>query len=361
MPTTTKQAPIVLRSVTLTDVGMVREHNEDSACIDKMQNFFIVADGMGGHAAGEVASAMAVEGVCAVLDDNEKQLQAYASDPAVDSRQEVAQILDEAVRDAHKSVFDKGSTDPEKQGMGTTLDVLLISGQQAFVAHVGDSRIYLMRGDEASQLTTDHTAAEVLVIKGELSAEEALISPYRNVLVNALGVSPDIIVEMAHLTLQKGDRFLLCSDGLHDYFPNPVELYDQVTTHEPEQALQNLIDTAKERGGHDNITGIIVEVLDAPEVKDWTLSETEEPSNGVPDAISNDDTAPVEEAMLATIEQEAANRPSTEPLSDAGVGDADEAVTEDLRKTMPIIRTILSQEGLGVSLEIDDEDEDSEK
>jgi serine/threonine protein phosphatase PrpC len=161
----------------LTDVGIVREHNEDSAMVDEDSRFFVVADGMGGHAAGEVASAMAVAEVRKALGSSDDQLEGHAKSPTEDGRQEVAQVLEEAVRDAHRAVFERGVAEPEKQGMGTTLDVVLLCGNEAFVAHVGDSRTYLLRNGTAAQITTDHTVAEVLVIEGKLSAEEALVSP----------------------------------------------------------------------------------------------------------------------------------------------------------------------------------------
>ena len=352
------QAIVKLRSAMLTDVGVVRDHNEDSALIDDEQRFFIVADGMGGHAAGEVASAMAVEGVRDALSSTDETLKNFSDSPTVDGRQLVAQVLEDAVRTAHKSVFDCGSTDSEKEGMGTTLDVLLVSGQEAFVAHVGDSRTYLMRGNSAAQITTDHTVAEVLVIEGKLSAEEALVSPLRTILVNALGVSAEVGVEMAHLTLHKGDRILICSDGLHDYFPQEEELYEEVTQNEPEKALSNLIEAAKERGGHDNITAIIIDVLDAPTVEDVITTPIPiaiKPgvSDGIPVAtLSNDDTAPFDEAYLDTmsVQTKSGNndagsipprtigRHSTEPFGPQDQEDVKREeldYREDLRKTLP--------------------------
>jgi serine/threonine protein phosphatase PrpC len=142
--------------------------------------------------------------------------------------------------------------------MGTTLDVVLVAGREAFVAHVGDSRTYLIRDGKAAQLTTDHTVAEVLVIEGKLTIEEALVSPYRTVLVNAIGVAADVGVEMAHLQLREADKLLVCSDGLHDYFLVEQEIADMLGADDAETAIAKMIDAAKERGGHDNITGIVV-------------------------------------------------------------------------------------------------------
>jgi serine/threonine protein phosphatase PrpC len=255
------QPTVQLDAAMLTDVGVVRERNEDSAYIDPGHEFFIVADGMGGHAAGEVASAMAVDQVRKALENARETIADFARTPDEDRRKVVLDVLEAAVRSAHESVYERGMCETDKHGMGTTLDVVLVAGQEAFVAHVGDSRTYLIRDSQAAQLTTDHTVAEVLVIEGKLSLEEAQISPLRTILVNAIGVAPDVGIEMAHLQLREDDLLLLCSDGLHDYFPVDQELADRLAQDSPEEALTELVELAKERGGHDNITGIVLRVL----------------------------------------------------------------------------------------------------
>jgi serine/threonine protein phosphatase PrpC len=248
-----------------TDVGVVRPHNEDTAHVDGDRAFFIVADGMGGHAAGEVASAMAVETVRTKLESARRQFIDFASAPSDVGRRSLVQLLQDAVLSAHQAVFQRGSTEDDKNGMGTTLDVLLISGTEAFIAHVGDSRTYLIRDGRASQLTTDHTYAEVMVIEGKLTMEEAQVSQLRNILVNAVGVSAEVGVEMAHLELRRGDRLLLCSDGLHDYFPGDTEIAERLVGEsggDTSGGLTALVELAKTRGGHDNITGIAIQVVD---------------------------------------------------------------------------------------------------
>lgn len=273
-----------LEAVMVTDVGVVRDHNEDSAHVDPAQRFFIVADGMGGHAAGEVASAMAVETVQKTLEGATSIIEGFAARPTDNARRALVQLLQSAVLAAHQAVYQRGNRESDKQGMGTTLDVLLIAGQEAFVAHVGDSRTYLIRDGKAAQLTTDHTVAEVLVIEGKLTIEEALVSPYRTVLVNAIGVAADVGVEMAHLQLKKGDRLLLCSDGLHDYFLAEQEIADTLSDEDSDRdgrvSLGGMVETAKERGGHDNITGVVVTVVDLGEA--------------VPALVEHDQTLPVE-------------------------------------------------------------------
>jgi len=157
---------------------------------------------------------------------------------------------------------------------------VLVAGAEAFVAHVGDSRTYLVRDGRSSQITTDHTVAEVLVIEGKLTIEEAQVSPLRTILVNAIGVSADVGVEMAHVTLKRNDRLLLCSDGLHDYFPVEEEIAQRLSTETPGDALAEMVELAKTRGGHDNITGVAVHVVEVFEA--------------VPAQFGDDSTQPVD-------------------------------------------------------------------
>ena len=188
---------VTLEAWLVTDVGMVREHNEDSAYMEATKGFFIVADGMGGHAAGEVASAMAVDTVRQTLEGARVEIEAFKKAPTDAGRRGIVQLLQNAVLGAHQAVYQRGQAEADKAGMGTTLDVVLVAGPEAFVAHVGDSRTYLIRDGKPSQITTDHTVAEVLVIEGKLTIEEAQVSPLRTILVNAIGVSADVGVEMA--------------------------------------------------------------------------------------------------------------------------------------------------------------------
>jgi serine/threonine protein phosphatase PrpC len=256
---------VTLEAWLVTDVGIVREHNEDSAYMEPANGFFIVADGMGGHAAGEVASAMAVDTVRKTLEAARAEIETFKRAPSDTGRRGIVQLLQSAVLSAHQAVFQRGQHEADKAGMGTTLDVVLIAGPEAFVAHVGDSRTYLVRDGRSSQITTDHTVAEVLVIEGKLTIEEAQVSPLRTILVNAIGVSADVGVEMAHVTLKREDRLLLCSDGLHDYFPIEEEIAQKLSAHAPGDALKDMVELAKTRGGHDNITGVAVHVTDVVE------------------------------------------------------------------------------------------------
>jgi serine/threonine protein phosphatase PrpC len=294
-----------------TDVGMVREHNEDSAYVDPAGTFFIVADGMGGHAAGEVASAMAVEAVKHALEEARKQITAFGEAPSEESRHELVKVLEESVRKAHQAVFERGGKEADKKGMGTTLDVLLLADGEAFVAHVGDSRTYLLRSGAAAQVTTDHTVAEVLVIEGKLSPEEARVSPLRTILVNAIGVSADVGVELAHIRLRRSDKILLCSDGLHDYFPAESELADLLEEQGGPDGLTRLVEMAKQRGGHDNITGVLIEVVegnptlqeeeDDARAKGEALAKSQSPEDraAVPSSLSTEPTLPTPDPAVA--------------------------------------------------------------
>lgn len=256
---------VTLDAWLVTDVGVVRDHNEDAATMEPKQGFFIVADGMGGHAAGEIASAMAVETVKTTLQAAQGDIAAFKKSPSDAGRRSIVQLLQHAVLQAHQSVYQRGQAEQDKQGMGTTLDVVLIAGSEAFVAHVGDSRTYLVRDGRSSQITTDHTVAEVLVIEGKLTIEEAQVSPLRTILVNAIGVSADVGVEMAHVALKRNDRLLVCSDGLHDYFPTDEEIAQRLSADAPGVALKEMVELAKARGGHDNITGVAIHVIEITE------------------------------------------------------------------------------------------------
>ncbi len=291
----------------VTDVGVVRDHNEDSAAMEPARGFFIVADGMGGHAAGEVASAMAVETVKKTLEGAHDQIDAFKKAPSDTGRRALVQLLQSAVLQAHQAVYQRGQSEQDKAGMGTTLDVVLVAGAEAFVAHVGDSRTYLVRDGRSSQITTDHTVAEVLVIEGKLTIEEAQVSPLRTILVNAIGVSADVGVEMAHVTLKRGDRLLLCSDGLHDYFPVEEEIAQRMSEDKPGDALKDMVELAKTRGGHDNITGVavhVVEIVDA-----------------VPSQMADESTHPVEISPPTFGGDEPTQTNVTPPTGTSGTGE----------------------------------------
>jgi serine/threonine protein phosphatase PrpC len=239
-----------------TDVGRVRARNEDAAHIDEAIGLFIVADGMGGHGGGDVASALAVSTVSEFVAASHELV---TKAPPSHLHQTARSLLERAVRAAHGAVLERSQRDLDVHNMGTTIDVMLVYANEAFIAHVGDSRTYLVRQGVSRRMTNDHTVAEIMRRSGQLTDEEAAKSPLRTVLCNSVGCAPDLSVEHSRVTLRAGDCLLMCSDGLYDYFEDE-ELALQVSAVGGEQALAMLTKEACARGGHDNITGIVVAI-----------------------------------------------------------------------------------------------------
>lgn len=250
---------LVARGVGRTDIGVVRERNEDAVYVDPEGQFFLVADGMGGHQAGHIASAMAIDVMRRHLEAARTEIAALGSAPTEALRAHVSSLVVAAVREAQDLVYARSMNEPATYGMGTTLDVAVVAGAEAIVAHVGDSRTYLFRAGAATQLTRDHTFAQAAVLSGALSPEDALASPMASVLSNAIGVTPDLVVDLTHHRLEPGDRLLLCSDGLYELV-RPDELAGILWASTPAPAVDELIAIARARGGHDNITGLVVEI-----------------------------------------------------------------------------------------------------
>ena len=224
-----------------TDTGQVRDGNEDSYLVDRRLDLFAIADGMGGHRAGEVASATALEGLQA----------------AVDSGITVA----DAVGRANTAVWDKASGDTSLAGMGTTLTAAWSDGTTMTVAHVGDSRAYLMRDDALQRVTVDHSLVEELIRDGKLTEEQAAVHPQRSIITRALGVDSSVDVDVYSLVLQPNDRVMLCSDGLTSMVrANGIpEILRRESYHTA--AANALVDAANEAGGDDNITVVVLDAL----------------------------------------------------------------------------------------------------
>jgi protein phosphatase len=244
-------------------VGAVRDRNEDAAYVDREGRFVLLADGMGGHGAGDVAAQMAVDVVRDHLAGADRRLAALAHVPARRRHSAIQGLLDEAVWRANDAVVARSLVEPDKHGMGTTLEIVLVLGHEVFIAHVGDSRVYLLRDGAVSLLTADHTIAEAMRRAGSLSDEEAQVSPLRSSLSNAIGVTGDVTIDHAELTLEAGDRLLVCSDGLYEYFADG-ELASHLAGDDPDAVLDALIGEAYNRGGHDNITGVLIDAEPAP-------------------------------------------------------------------------------------------------
>jgi serine/threonine protein phosphatase PrpC len=248
-----------------TDTGRVREINEDNFLIDKELKLSIVCDGMGGHAAGEIASSMACQVTREVLLGHSDIIQRYREHPNPSLRKDILMLLEFAVRDACARIFQRAQESNAHRGMGTTLSLLLLCGRRGFVAHVGDSRVYLLRKDQAHQLTEDHSLVNELRKRGKLGNASLDKLPFKNAVTRAVGVYETVEVDTLDFDLLPGDRFLICSDGLHNYFTNdevPAELSE---IRKPTQLPKACIDFANRRGGRDNITAILVGVKEAEE------------------------------------------------------------------------------------------------
>lgn len=247
------------RSVGQTDVGRVRQHNEDSFLCDDELGLYVVADGMGGHAAGEVASAEAIDQIHGVVRNRYDVVRHYLRDPTADGAALVSRMLESAVQAATYMVFGLAEQDPERKGMGTTISTLLVAGRHAFVAQVGDSRIYHGRGDQVVQLTEDHTLVNLQVKMGLLTPEQAKTARHSNVITRAVGIHDYVEVDTVDVDVYALDRFLLCSDGLHGYVEDPDEIAKFLFSPRLEDGASGLIDTANARGGKDNISVILIE------------------------------------------------------------------------------------------------------
>jgi serine/threonine protein phosphatase PrpC len=197
----------------LSDVGRKRTNNEDRILMDADVGLYVVCDGMGGAASGEVASRLACEAIGAHIKDNAQALQAYAENPTVANRAEALGVCDAAIQRACKEVYELSKKDESKKGMGTTCVLMVVAGGSAITAHVGDSRIYMLRKGKVYLMTQDHCFVTERLRKGLITPEEAAKSQYSNVLTRNLGFQESVQVDMLNFELVPGDRYLLCSDG----------------------------------------------------------------------------------------------------------------------------------------------------
>lgn len=254
-----------LRFFASTDVGQVRDHNEDNFLVDKKLSLFVVADGMGGHAAGEVASAIAVRTVHEEVRREADLINDYLAGATGASKvttRDLITLLEHSVQRACAKVNEEAHKDAAKRGMGTTLSALLVAGHQGFIAHVGDSRIYMFRQGRVEQITEDHTVYNELVKRGNLTREQIEKVGHKNAITRAVGVYERVEVDTLVIEVLPGDSFLLATDGLHGYVEAPDELGPYFKK-EGAQATKALVDLANTRGGKDNITAVIVHVGEA--------------------------------------------------------------------------------------------------
>lgn len=232
-----------------TDVGVVRSGNEDSFLLDCARGLFIVADGMGGHAAGEVASEMAVRIIASELGS----LRGVSDGDA-------ATRMRSAIRKANAEIFDRTLAEHDKRGMGTTTTVMVLFSRRYLIGQVGDSRAYLLREGEFLQLTKDHSYVQEQVDAGLLTPEQARTHPYSNVITRCVGANEDVAPDVYFGNLEQGDRVLLASDGLTGMLEDQQIAGIMTAEENPEVAVNKMITDANKRGGLDNITAIVIRV-----------------------------------------------------------------------------------------------------
>lgn len=235
-----------------TDVGVIRKQNEDGFFFrqlsDGSRGYAIVCDGMGGANAGEVASAMTVKSFAEKADVLLKEEMDVAA---------MRSLILEAAEDANQLVFRQAASDDSLAGMGTTFVCMLYNGTDIVIGNIGDSRAYLLNAEEMSQVTVDHSLVQEMVDRGELNPLQAQRHPSRNVITRALGVDEKVLCDLFNLSPAPGQFVLLCSDGLTGEVSEPEIYYEIFQAENPDTACDRLIEMAKQRGGHDNITLVI--------------------------------------------------------------------------------------------------------
>jgi serine/threonine protein phosphatase PrpC len=230
----------------LTDPGLVRSTNQDSYYFDPEGRFFIVADGMGGHAGGEQASRIAAETIRTYLDANWK------------SSEKSDVLLKTVLKEANQAILLDQIEHPERQDMGTTAVIVMFRQKKTWCGHVGDSRIYRFDGTVLEQLTEDHTWVGKAMKSGDISAEQAKVHPWRHVLSQCLGRKDLMQIDVREVDLQAGDRLLLCSDGLTEEVDDPEIQSILSSSDTPEKAAATLVQAAKDNGGSDNVTVVVI-------------------------------------------------------------------------------------------------------
>jgi len=250
-----------LEIATCTDPGMVRSHNEDSVAADASIGVAVLADGMGGYNAGEVASGMATTVLTAEL----QQLLASGEGRVMNGdagRAHAESILRTEIAKANASIYQAAQSQPQYAGMGTTLVVALFYDNRVTVAHIGDSRVYRLRGDELVQITKDHSLLQEQIDSGMITPEQARFSQNKNLVTRALGIDPTVDAEIREYQTRPGDLWLLCSDGLNDMVDDEdIGMTLQALGGNLKLAAQQLVQMANDNGGKDNVSVILVRVL----------------------------------------------------------------------------------------------------
>jgi serine/threonine protein phosphatase PrpC len=251
---------LILTVGSKTDMGMARQNNEDNLCVMESSGMLVVADGMGGHASGEVASRIAIDVIKGYFDvrDIGKQLQIG---PYRDEFSEATNRLCSAICLANQAVFEASRSNLQWHGMGTTIASVLITGKQLSIAHVGDSRVYLIRSGNIEQLTDDHSFVSEQVKRDIITREQARESEMKNVLTRALGVGENVEVDLGEMSLFENDALVLCSDGLTNMVDDDDILSTVTAFNDPSEACERLVDIANKNGGSDNITVIVARLV----------------------------------------------------------------------------------------------------
>ncbi len=252
-----------IRVVGMTDTGKVREHNEDTIATDGDIGLLVLADGMGGYNAGEVASGIAVKTVLNLIREQveREDLTVLDKDTGL-TRPSI--ILRDAINRANKIIYQTARSQPQCEGMGTTIVAALFFDNRVSIAHVGDSRMYRLRSDRFEQVTMDHSLLQELVDRGFYSAEEAQRAANKNYVTRALGVEPNVEVELQEAAVQKGDVYVLCSDGLSDMVEDDdIHLTISTFSANLDTVAKQLIQLANDNGGRDNVSAVMAQVVDA--------------------------------------------------------------------------------------------------
>lgn len=238
-----------MKTFSISDIGKNREMNQDYVytsenAVGKLPNLFIVADGMGGHKAGEFASKFTVETIVESVRTNEQK--------------EPVRIIEEAIQTANRELIQKARQDETMAGMGTTVVVVTVIGDKAFVANVGDSRMYVI-GKEISQITRDHSLVEEMVRMGELAKDAAKDHPDKNIITRAVGAAQDVDVDFFEVELYPQDYILMCSDGLTNMVEDEDIRRIVQSQRDVAERVEKLVETANDHGGQDNITVVVIE------------------------------------------------------------------------------------------------------
>ena len=249
------------------DVGLVRTNNEDHFAVDPALNLFILCDGMGGQAAGEVASRMGAELILEHFREGSQNLRNGLEGPYREEFSAQTNRLLSGIRLSNKAIYEAANGSSATSGMGSTVVAVQISGNVMSIAHVGDSRVYLFRNDQLRQLTEDHSLVREQVRQGLISAEEAERSELANVILRALGAEPSVIADLDELWVGAKDQILLCSDGLTRMVPDPQIAKVLAADQTPQEAADRLVELANENGGEDNTTVIVARML--PPATGW--------------------------------------------------------------------------------------------